>query len=430
MLPRSRKRPLFGNDVDAVNSVGAAVGTTVEWHGDQFAPSQPYSSFDLLASLRLRAYKMQSEKIVGEPSGDQNASGVCGPVCGLVFPDEVRAPPNSRIITRSYQKKLKKERQEWVFREGTYSIALKVHACIGVPEPTSNEILGQTKRRVRVGDFQDGKNKKKIAQLKKLSSSKMSTDEVEERARKWKNLSLKEGCARCLRKDTVLDMCGGKKGPPILPLSRVDPSLGKNSSIGRLNRPGANVRHLGKAGTHQALPWAVLKMGRFAVRRSLIAEYGVYSNESIPPGELLMEYVGEVIRKEVAELREKHLYSNQGSEQGTYLFSLGPDWVIDATTAGNMARYINHSCDPNCVAELVRPCTRDSRGAAHQRRVFIYSKKDILPGEELSYDYKLSLPDATFPEGGGELGQSQGQSNALDLKLKCQCGAEACRGFL
>lgn len=232
------------------------------------------------------------------------------------------------------------------------------------------------------------------------------------------------GSARCIT-SAMLEGMGKEKPGPLIPAARNNTLgcvVGANGhSVAGRNRP--NALHLGKASTHQALPRSISKMGRFVVRRSGIAELGIYTTEDIAAKELLMEYVGEVVRREVAELRERK-YMALGLEVGCYLFSLGPDWVIDATRMGNMARYINHSCEPNCAAQLVTPGGKDSRGAAHNRRVFVYAKKNLIAGEELSYDYKLSTPDVSEEGGimGGQLGDSK--------QIRCNCGAKKCRGYL
>ncbi len=80
----------------------------------------------------------------------------------------------------------------------------------------------------------------------------------------------------------------------------------------------------------------------------------------------MAEYIGERISEDEANRRG-----------GKYLFEINTRWTIDGKDRKNLARYINHSCTPNCYPEV------DERA----RRVFIYAKKKILPGEELTYDY-------------------------------------------
>ncbi|EFJ49311.1 histone H3 lys4 methyltransferase, partial [Volvox carteri f. nagariensis] len=118
------------------------------------------------------------------------------------------------------------------------------------------------------------------------------------------------------------------------------------------------------------------------VRRSGIAQLGVFAAERIPADTLLMEYHGEAVRTSVADLREKR-YSAAGL--GCYLFNPGglPDEavVLDATHRGNIMRFVNHSCGPNCVSRTVV--------IEGQRRIFLFSLHELHPGTELTYDYKL-----------------------------------------
>ena len=79
------------------------------------------------------------------------------------------------------------------------------------------------------------------------------------------------------------------------------------------------------------------------------------------------------------------------------------DRVIDATRRGGKARYINHSCDPNCESRIIKVEGRP--------RIVIYSKRAIAPGEELNYDYKFSFEDD-------------------EDKQPCRCGAALCRKWM
>ncbi len=91
---------------------------------------------------------------------------------------------------------------------------------------------------------------------------------------------------------------------------------------------------------------------------------GLFAVEPIKKGEFVIEYFGPILS--VAEADAKG---------GKYLFDLSSRRTVDGTTRKNIARYINHSCTPNCEPEI-------DRG-----RIFIYSLKNIKAGEELSYDY-------------------------------------------
>ena len=121
----------------------------------------------------------------------------------------------------------------------------------------------------------------------------------------------------------------------------------------------------------------------------------------IKKGTRIIEYVGERISQKEADRR----YDDASMKRHhTFLFALDNGKVIDAAVGGNDARYINHSCDPNCEAI-------ESRS-----RIFIEALRDIAKGEELYYDYAYERTDATTPE---------------DEELyKCLCGSAKCRGSI
>jgi SET domain-containing protein len=139
------------------------------------------------------------------------------------------------------------------------------------------------------------------------------------------------------------------------------------------------------------------------VRRSRIQGRGVFATRDIAESERIMEYTGARISHEEAdalcpddEALERH---------HTFLFAVDDRLVIDGGRGGNEARYINHSCDPNCEVVIAR------------RRVYIHAVRDIASGEELLYDYWYSTDESYTIE---------------DLRriYPCRCGAEACRGTL
>lgn len=134
------------------------------------------------------------------------------------------------------------------------------------------------------------------------------------------------------------------------------------------------------------------------VYRSLIHGRGLYSKRDIDAGEMVIEYAGEVIRSVLTDKRER-LYESRGI--GCYMFRMDEDEVVDATTRGNAARFINHSCDPNCYSKVI--------AIFGQKHIVIYALRKIYKGEELTYDYK-------FPK--------------EDVKIPCSCGARRCRRFL
>lgn len=105
--------------------------------------------------------------------------------------------------------------------------------------------------------------------------------------------------------------------------------------------------------------------------RSAIHNWGLYSLERIQASEMIIEYVGEKIRQEVADLREiKYTESGIGS---SYLFRIDEGTVVDATKKGGIARFINHSCSPNCTAKIIR--------VGGTKRIVIYALRDIEKGK-------------------------------------------------
>ena len=139
----------------------------------------------------------------------------------------------------------------------------------------------------------------------------------------------------------------------------------------------------------------------YEVRRSGIHGNGVYAAKSIPKGTRIVEYLGERISHKQADDR----YEAKGQDDGhTFLFVVNSRVVIDAGVEGNDARFINHSCDPNCDTVI------------EGGRVYIESLRDIEPGEELGYEYGLTWESTDDEE---------------ELKnYTCRCGAKRCRGTM
>uniref|UniRef100_A0A1D1YKG6 Histone-lysine N-methyltransferase ASHH1 n=1 Tax=Anthurium amnicola TaxID=1678845 RepID=A0A1D1YKG6_9ARAE len=128
--------------------------------------------------------------------------------------------------------------------------------------------------------------------------------------------------------------------------------------------------------------------------------WGLLADENIGAGQFVIEYCGEVISRKVAK-RRSQAYEAQGLKDA-YIISLNASESIDATKKGSLARFINHSCQPNCE-------TRKST-VLGEIRVGIFAKQDIPAGTELSYDYN-------FEWYGG-------------AKVRCLCGAACCSEFL
>ena len=148
---------------------------------------------------------------------------------------------------------------------------------------------------------------------------------------------------------------------------------------------------------------AAEKAPLFEVRRSPIQGRGVFATANIRKGKRITEYLGEPITHEEADRR----YDDNNGRHHTFLFILDDKTVLDARHEGNDARYINHSCDPNCEAVI-----------DEKNRIWIYALRPIRTGEELSYDYQFERTG----------------SARLDAQLEkfyaCRCGAERCRGSL
>jgi SET domain-containing protein len=138
------------------------------------------------------------------------------------------------------------------------------------------------------------------------------------------------------------------------------------------------------------------------VRRSKIQGRGVYAARDLAEGERIIEYTGKLITSAEADatcddetMRRHH----------TFLFAVDDKYVIDATHEGSEARYINHSCDPNCESVVVR------------RRVYIHALRPIAEGEELVYDYwYVTDDDYTLAD--------------LQRIYPCRCKSPSCRGTL
>lgn len=101
--------------------------------------------------------------------------------------------------------------------------------------------------------------------------------------------------------------------------------------------------------------------------RSAIHGWGLYAEENIAMNDLIIEYVGEKVRQKVADLREIR-YEKQGVGS-SYLFRMMDDEIVDATKKGGIARFINHSCSPNCTAKIIK--------VEGTPRIVIYALKDI-----------------------------------------------------
>jgi len=104
----------------------------------------------------------------------------------------------------------------------------------------------------------------------------------------------------------------------------------------------------------------------FRLGRSLTG-LGLFATRLIKKRTRLAEYKGPLLDVKAAEKAE--------ARGNRYLFEVNSRWTIDGKSRKNIARYFNHSCNPNCDSSI--------RG----KRIFIYNTRDIKPGEELTYNY-------------------------------------------
>jgi uncharacterized protein len=137
------------------------------------------------------------------------------------------------------------------------------------------------------------------------------------------------------------------------------------------------------------------------VRRSAVHGHGVFARRRIRKGTRIIEYLGERLSHQEADRRYeyKHVADNH-----TFLFIVDRRTVVDAGIDGNEARFINHSCDPNCESVIERG------------HIYIEAVRTIQPGDELNYDYRIARDHTDPPD--------------IDAIFACHCGAEGCRGSM
>lgn len=143
-------------------------------------------------------------------------------------------------------------------------------------------------------------------------------------------------------------------------------------------------------------------------RRSRIHGNGVFALAEIASGTLLCRYEGERISHDEADSR----YADTLDSGHTFLFTLNDDWIVDANHRGNIARWINHACVPNCEAQLVEHPAGDGR----RDWIEIRALRDIAAGEELTYDYGIRLAVA--------------HTARMKKLWACHCGAPGCSGTM
>ena len=139
----------------------------------------------------------------------------------------------------------------------------------------------------------------------------------------------------------------------------------------------------------------------FEIRESPMQGLGAFAVQPIPAGLRLIEYAGQRLTPAEADARYPDV---EGERHHTFLFAIDDDVVIDAAFDGNAARFINHSCDPNCDAVI------------DAGRIWIDTIREVATGEELAYDYAYVLEERHSP--------------AAKRRFPCHCGAARCRGTI
>ncbi len=139
----------------------------------------------------------------------------------------------------------------------------------------------------------------------------------------------------------------------------------------------------------------------FEIRKSSLQGRGAFATRPIPSGTRLIEYTGQRLTQKQADARYP---DDDIGRHHTFLFSIDDDVVIDAAVRGNKARFINHSCDPNCDAMV------------DDSRLWIETIRDVKRGEELAYDYAYELEERHSP--------------AVKRRYPCYCGSANCRGTI
>jgi uncharacterized protein len=136
----------------------------------------------------------------------------------------------------------------------------------------------------------------------------------------------------------------------------------------------------------------------FVIVASPIHGLGAFATEPLPAGRRLIEYTGERLTPSEADARYPEI---PGHAHHTCLFAIDDEIVIDAAVGGNEARFINHSCDPNCDAVI------------EDGHIWIETIRNIVSGEELAYDYAFVLEERHSP--------------AAKKRYPCTCGSALCR---
>ena len=139
------------------------------------------------------------------------------------------------------------------------------------------------------------------------------------------------------------------------------------------------------------------------VKNSNVHGSGVFATKNIPKNTNIIQYIGEKVTKSEGDRRSSlriKKFINSPLNGSVYIFELNKKYDIDGLVSNNKARFINHSCNPNCEVDIVKG------------QIWISSIKNIKKGEELNYDYGYAFDPDDFRD------------------HLCKCGSKNCIGFI
>ena len=139
------------------------------------------------------------------------------------------------------------------------------------------------------------------------------------------------------------------------------------------------------------------------IKKSKIHGTGIIASEDIKKGTKIIQYIGEKITKKEGDKRSEERikkYLKKKNEGSVYVFELNKKYDIDGSPMYNKARFINHSCDPNCEVEIIK------------NEIWIVSKKKIIRNSELNYDYGYPFDKDDYTD------------------HSCKCGYKNCVGYI
>ena len=144
-------------------------------------------------------------------------------------------------------------------------------------------------------------------------------------------------------------------------------------------------------------------MTMWIVKKSKVHGTGVFANHDTPKNTKIIQYIGDKVTKSEGDRRSAERikkYLNRKNEGSVYIFELNKRYDIDGSPLYNKARYINHSCNPNCEVEIIK------------NEIWISSIKSIKKGNELNYDYGYPFDEDDFSD------------------HICKCDSKKCIGYI